>query len=74
MDCLRFGLLQSCTLLLALALSCGKPVPPVEDGVSLSLAEYRSEMLSDVRYDVEFRIPDNLEERVCGRETIIFSL
>ena len=60
--------------LMALVVSCGKPVPVVEDGVSLELARYRSEMVSDVRYDIAFRIPEMRSERVEGRETITFSL
>ena len=67
-------LIQSCAILLAMTLSCGRNVPPVEEGVSLSLAQYRSSLLSDIRYDIEFRIPENVEERVGGRETIVFSL
>lgn len=60
--------------LLALVISCGKPATAVEDGVSLELARYRSEMVSDVRYDIAFRIPEMRSERVEGRETITFSL
>ena len=64
------------TILLTLltVLSCGRAVPLVEEGVSLQLAEYRSRMLSDIRYDIAFSIPESLDERITGRETISFSL
>ena len=54
--------------------SCGRAVPSVEEGVSLQLAEYRSRMLSDIRYDIAFSIPESQEKRISGRETISFSL
>ena len=62
-------------LMAALAvLSCGRTVPSVEEGVSLGLAEFRSRMLSEIRYDIAFSIPESLEERITGRETVSFSL
>ena len=57
-----------------MAFSCGRPVPSVEEGVSLQLAEYRSETLSDVRYEIAFRIPASQQERISGQETVSFSL
>lgn len=64
-------------IIIALAaslLSCGRERPAVEEGVSLSLAEYRARQLSDIRYDISFRIPEAREERVSGKETITFNL
>lgn len=65
-------------LFLALpALMCGcsgGDIPAVESGVSLALAEFRSGMLSDVRYSLSFSIPESLDQRVVGRETLSFSL
>ena len=57
----------------ALLCGCAHGVD-IESGVSLSLAEFRSGMLSDVRYSIAFSIPESLDERVVGRETISFSL
>lgn len=54
--------------------SCGRGVPRLEEGVSEALYAFRSELISDVHYDVAFRIPAALEERVTGQETITFSL
>ena len=57
------------------SLLCGcTPGVDIEPGVSLTLAEFRSGMLSDVRYSMAFSIPESLDERVVGRETISFSL
>ncbi len=64
-------------IIIALAaslLSCGRGAPAVEEGVSLSLAGYRAQQLSDIRYDISFSIPESLEERVPGSETITFKL
>ena len=50
-------------------------VPPaVQEGVSQELAAYRSAVLSDIRYDIFFRIPERLDEHVTGRETVSFTL
>ena len=46
--------------LAAFCLSCGRSVPVVEEGISLPLAGYRSRMISDLRYELEFRIPETL--------------
>ena len=60
--------------LAASVLSCGRVVPAVEDGVSLALAEYRAQEVSELRYDIAFRIPEAPQERVSGKETISFVL
>ena len=60
--------------LLLLTLSCGNSIPSVEEGVSQTLAKHRSETLSDIRYNIEFSIPESREERVSGQEAITFSL
>ena len=59
---------------LLLTLSCGKGIPAVEEGVSQTLAEHRSETLSDIRYNIEFSIPESREERLNGQEAITFTL
>ena len=61
-------------LLSVLAIACGRNVPAVVGGVSQQLAGYREAVVSDVRYDIEFYLPETLEERVTGRETITFQL
>ena len=70
---MRLNLLAICSLAV-LALSCRPSVPAVEEGVSLSLARHRAEVLSDVRYAICFQIPEDRHERVEGRETITFHL
>jgi len=57
-----------------LALGCTAGGPVVEDGVSLELATYRAANVSDLRYEIEFIIPEQREEPVTGRETISFTL
>ena len=56
------------------AVACGPKGPAVEDGVSRELAEYRSAQVSDLRYEIGFRIPEDKNERVSGRETLSFQL
>lgn len=48
-------------------------VPPVEDGVSFSLAQYRRETVSDLRYSLFFNIPEDKREPVTGTVSISFS-
>lgn len=62
------------SLIVSLTFSCGREVPSVEEGVSLSLAQYRSEMVSDLRYSVEFCIPEACDQRISGKETLTFTL
>ncbi len=54
--------------------ACGDRVPAPEPGVSWELAEQRAATLSDVHYDLEFRIPASVDSAVQARETISFSL
>jgi aminopeptidase N len=56
------------------AVACGRNVPAVVEGVSLELALYREAVVSDVRYDIEFYLPETPQERVTGKETISFQL
>ena len=62
------------SLIVSLTFSCGREVPSVEEGVSLSLARCRSEMVSDLRYAVEFCIPEARDQRISGKETLTFTL
>ena len=57
-----------------LALSCGRVVPAVEEGVSRSLTAFRSQTVSDVRYDLAFLVPSDPDQRVAGSEVVDFFL
>lgn len=59
-------------LALTIATGCGKMV--VEPGVSRTLALERSAHISDIRYDLVFRIPEARTEPVEGMETLTFTL
>ena len=59
-------------LALTIAAGCGKTV--VEPGVSRTLALERSAHISDIRYDLVFRIPEARTEPVEGIETLTFTL
>ncbi len=61
-------------LLCLLACACGRLVPSVEEGVSAELAAWRAANVSDLGYDIRFRIPSERHEAVSGRETISFSM
>jgi aminopeptidase N len=54
------------------------PVRPADSklvpGVSQALAEARAARVSDLRYDLHFRIPAERRDRVSGRATVSFSL
>ena len=54
------------------ALSAAASVPVVE-GVSRELAVYRSAHISDVKYRLEFTVPDQKSQPVSFSETIIFN-
>lgn len=66
------------TILLALAailaFSCTTVTPAVQEGVSRELAEYRFKEIGDLRYSIGFNIPEDISQRVSGRETISFTL
>ena len=47
---------------------------PVEPGVSLSLAEYRAERISDINYALSFRVPDEAGAPISGHEVATFNL
>lgn len=46
----------------------------VEPGVSYSLARYRKEVISDVQYNLLFRVPAEKKESITASEIIAFSL
>lgn len=45
-----------------------------QQGVSWDLAEYRSQTLENVSYDILLRIPESLEESISGISTLHFTL
>ncbi|MCR4765801.1 MAG: aminopeptidase [Bacteroidaceae bacterium] len=66
----KFGWLVA---LLLCFTACNKQrVNTVENGVALELAQYRAEVVSDVAYNLQFTIPNQVQERVEGEATITF--
>ena len=61
-------------ILVLLLAGCRTDAPAVVDGVSQELAVWREAAVSKVKYDIEFRLPEALEDPVTGHETISFSL
>jgi aminopeptidase N len=60
-------------LLTSLA-SCSKPAVEVVSGVSLELAKHRAATISDINYQLEFRIPEAANEEIDGMAVISFTL
>lgn len=54
--------------------SCRPAQLPAEKGISKQLADWRSQHISEVEYDLNFRIPCELNEAVTGDEVIRFVL
>ena len=61
-------------LLLISACSGSNENNRIENGVSLALAQSRKEKLSDINYQLEFRIPDVLEQPIQAIEKLSFIL
>jgi len=62
-------------LIALLAVGCARnPAPPVEPGVSLELAQFRKENISDIVYDLYFNIPEELSAQITASESITFTL
>ncbi|KPJ93146.1 MAG: hypothetical protein AMS18_05950 [Gemmatimonas sp. SG8_17] len=57
-------------LTLVLVLSCRAAGPNVSPGVSWSLAGQRRAAITNVRYGLTFRIPESVEERIHGLESV----
>ena len=60
--------------LLAAGLLAGCAQGAVDPGVSLELARERAARISQVRYELAFRIPENRTEPLEGTETLTFKL
>ncbi len=67
---------QIAPLLLGLGLmaSCAPEPPPdlSEDGISRALATHREATLTDVRYQIELRVPERRSEALTGRVVVRF--
>ena len=48
--------------------------PDTSPGVSWELAKHRTSTISNVRYELTFSIPSNVEEPIEGTETVRFEL
>lgn len=60
--------------LLCGATGCERAARNPEPGVALALAEHRAQTISDLRYDVSFRIPPVKDSAVTGEVTARFTL
>ena len=60
--------------LLAAGLLAGCAQGAVDPGVSLELARERAARISQVRYELAFRIPENKAEPLEGTEALTFTL
>lgn len=56
---------------MAYSIGC-QSFPNVEPGVPWTLAQQRSDLFSDVKYDLTFKIPASKEERIEGELTLSF--
>ena len=65
--------LKSILLMTAIAFNTFGYAIPVEKGVSKILAEYRTENLKNILYDLHFIIPAQRESSVTGKANISFS-
>jgi aminopeptidase N len=54
--------------------SCSQPQLPITIGVSQELAQHRKSVLSDITYDLSFRIPEQKAEEIDGTAVIRFNL
>ncbi|MGV8138653.1 MAG: M1 family metallopeptidase [Mangrovibacterium sp.] len=67
----RFILLSGLLIIIA---SCAPVQLPVEKGISRQLADWRSRHISEVEYDLDFRIPEAIDKPVTAHEVIRFCL
>ena len=62
------------SLLSIMIVGCKDYVQTYSKGVSLELAESRREKIKDVRYDLSFSIPVDIEENIPARLSLSFNL
>ncbi|MFY0592821.1 M1 family metallopeptidase [Roseivirga sp.] len=71
---LKKNLLALLLIIFVFACDSKEEVIEIENGVSLELAEYRKEVLSIVNYKLEFRIPEDYNQKIQALEELTFSL
>lgn len=71
---MKNNLLLFILLLCFSACNSGVETDGIENGVSLSLAEFRKSKLSDINYALEFRVPEDLEQPIQALEKLSFTL
>lgn len=57
-----------------LMVSCGGPLPAIEPGVPLNLAEHRARTISGINYELSLTIPENQNDEIGGLIGITFDL
>jgi len=64
----------SSLLLFVVLISCQYEKYPINNGVTELLAQYRKSTISDITYDLSFRIPEKKTEKINGTAVIRFNL
>ena len=60
---------------LSLFISCNQTNPRLLDkGVSIELAQYRKQQISDITYDLHFRIPNDIKDPIPSTLNVQFNL
>ena len=70
----RFLLMAVFSAMAFASCSSGPDAKMLCDGVPLELAEWRSRVLSDVRYDLHFRITSDSDTEIKACESVSFTL
>ncbi|WES98441.1 M1 family aminopeptidase [Chryseobacterium arthrosphaerae] len=50
-----------------------KSLPKLESGVSYELAQFRKSVLSNIKYQLDLKIPESKSERISGTEVLSFN-
>ncbi|AZA83246.1 aminopeptidase [Chryseobacterium lactis] len=50
-----------------------KSLPKIESGVSYELAQLRKNTVSQIKYELDLKIPESKSERIAGTETLTFN-
>jgi len=70
----KFLIVVFLIVLVACSPAKNEPAMAVEKGVSLELAEYRKATISNINYELNLTIPEDLSEAIQAEQTIHFSL
>jgi aminopeptidase N len=54
--------------------ACSQPELPLNTGVTEELAEYRKSVISEITYDLNFRIPEHKNDKIEGAVVVRFNL